>query len=124
AGSHTSLAIAEGGTGLAISSDITDTAGNAVLGRLPDGHDTNSNLRDFAIIPPSPGAQNSSGVTLPFFDDFNNGARPEWRAAFDDPVRTAMPGQAGKVLNPAPAPAGGKVLEVVDRTGGGDVVFL
>ncbi len=123
-GSQTSLALAEGGTGRGISAGITNVTDNAVLGRLPNGADSGSNLLDFALIPPSPGAANSAGYTLPFFDDFNAGPRAEWKPAFETPVRVAIPGQAGKPPVAAPAPAGGAALEVYDTTGGGDVAYL
>ncbi len=122
-GSHTGFAVAEGGTGRGLSRSLTDP-GNAVLARLPDGSDSGSNLIDFAMAPPSPGAANSANVPLPFTDDFNTGPRPEWRPAFDGPVRTVTPATAGKPATQAPAPAGGNVLEVYDSSGGGDVVYL
>src|SRR5690606_38221077 len=72
---------------------------------------------------PTPGAANV-GVTLPFFDDFENGAEAAWRPAFTAPLKVITPGTPEKPNIVPPAPAGGKVLEVYDPTGGGDVNYL
>lgn len=116
--------VAEGGSARLISRGFDDPAINNTLGRLPDGADTGNNLRDFAAVPASPGKPNTGTVTLPFFDDFEEGIRPEWRPAFQVPLRLATPGGVGKPSKVPPAPAGGQVLEVFDTTGGGDVNYL
>ena len=121
-GAETARAIAEGGTGRQVSRALT-APGNAVLGRLPDGADSQVNLQDFAMIPPSPGVANSAGVSLPFFDNFNSGIHSSWRTAFAS-LRTATAGATGKPAIAPPAPAGGPFLEVVDTSGGGDVAYL
>jgi len=120
AGNHAGMAVSEGGTGQTLSFVMSDTANNVTVGRLPDGKDTNVNLLDFANMVPSPGSANQS-IALPFEDDFTGGAKTEWRAAFAEPVRTIQPVANGL---PKPSNNGGRVLEVVDITGGGDVVFL
>lgn len=122
-GLESTNALVEGGIGKLQSAAITDAANNVTLGRLPNGKDTNSNLNDFSAVFPSPGSANQ-GITLPFTDNFNSVARPEWKVAFQDPVRVISPGTTGKPPIAAPAPAGGSFLEVYDSTGGGDVTFL
>lgn len=122
-GTYKSFALAEGATGRGLSWALSDPY-NAAFSRLPNGKDTGSNLQDFALAPATPGKVNTSGVVLPFTDNFNSGARPEWRPAFTAPVRTAQAGASGKPPVAAPAPGGAAFLEVYDPTGGGDVTYL
>jgi len=121
-GSESSNALSEGGTGMVVSFAL-GTANNASLGRLPNGGDTNSNLRDFANIPLSPGSANSGGVTLPFSDTFDSGVNSAWRRSFQG-LRTATAGSANVPSVAAPSPAGGSFMEVFDSTGGGDSAYL
>ena len=123
AGSDSADALFEGGTGRTLSRAL-GTAGNASLGRLPNGTDSGSNLKDFANIPPSPGSANGAGVTLPLVDNFDTGFNAAWRPGFVAPVRVAALGTAGKPPVDAGAGVTGNALEVYDSTGGGDVNYL
>lgn len=123
AGADFAHATAEGGVGRSTSRPL-GTAGNSTIGRLPNGVDTGSNLRDFEFIVPSPGSANSNGVTLPLTDNFDTGANAAWHFGFVAPVRTATLGTAGKPPADIAAGVTGNALEVMDNTGGGDVNFL
>ncbi|MGI8908257.1 MAG: M1 family aminopeptidase [Candidatus Sumerlaeaceae bacterium] len=114
---------AEGGVGRSTSRAL-GTAGSSTIGRLPNGVDTGSNVRDFEFIVASPGSANSGGVTLPFSDNFDSGANSAWHFGFATPVRTATLGAAGKPPTDVAAGVITNALEVVDNTGGGDVNFL
>ena len=125
-GTESANARAEGGTGRVLSRAVTvpNISQNTSIGRLPNGVDTGSNLRDFANIPPSPGALNISGITLPLSDNFNSTPNAAWHPGFVAPVRTATLGAANKPpADPSKGITGG-ALEVMDPTGGGDVNYF
>lgn len=111
-------AVSEGGTG-AVPSRSSTTVPNLSLSRLPNGQDTGNNLQDFALARPTPGAANVAAVSLPFFDSFDPEPNPAWLPGFVS-VRSVNGGGS----KPPTSPAGGRMLEVVDSSGGGDVAFL
>lgn len=117
-GAETANAIAEGGMGRVVGPGVVGPTAGAAL-RLPNGADTGSNLLDFVIGPPSPGAANAASFTMPFTDSFTGGANSAWRGAFVAPRVVS----GATVLGTASAD-GGDVLEVADTTGGGDTNFL
>lgn len=123
AGPDAPLVTTSFGTGRPLSRTLGETDRQFVLGRWPDGYNTNNNLLDFRVMPPSPGQANTLPITagtLPFTDGFST-LLPAWKGLFTDPriVDPLAAGKPGKV-----SPNGGNVLEVYDASGGGDVAIL
>jgi hypothetical protein len=98
--------------------------------RYRDGVDTNSNGRDFGILPLTPGASNNlplnASHTVPDVDGLAVGtALTDYHASFVLP-RVIDPTVATPGLNPRAIPAspqGGKAIVAWDNTGGGNTVY-
>ncbi|MBX7245297.1 MAG: glycoside hydrolase family 18 protein [Candidatus Sumerlaeaceae bacterium] len=91
----------------------TNSAGSSlVMGRYPDGADTNVNEKDFSIMPPTPGAANGTALSLPVSYNFTSTPASVYQT-FTTPAIGAM--AAGR----ATSPNGGNVWRCIDTAGGG-----
>lgn len=120
AGPDTAEALAEGGTGRVVSGH-PETALYSI-GRLPDGVDSDFNLLDFANVRATPGAANKASIELPFRDSFEKVDGSPWANVFVDTLQLVDPTAKGKPGKPSPD--GGKCLEVLDPSGGGNGLYI